>query len=703
MPPSFANAACVGGAPDGTFDHRHGEACDTDGGPRCTSTCEVEVIINDALIVHNDGATSVVTPGGNQATTVDADPQTIGEIDWDSLTIHSDGGAANGTCDVDANNHRLSFRADADAQLNQTIECIIQVCEKQPADLCVQASYFFEIQDIFNPTADALETTENTPLAFIPEDLLENDGNADESTLEILDEDPENPGSFATTEGGTITFDPDNGEYTYTPPEDFTGEDSFTYSICSGLPNDSTCEDVEVSIIVNAPPVVVEETTLWVVTSTPSVTIDVNEVYQGSSISTIDAQDPVDEDNASTGSVSSDVSAKTITLTPNDPALPTIYEFDVAIADNAGVDGRGTIIVIYNDPPTVADPNLMLEPGATANLDFDVLIRNSDTGEIDGGWDKTSLVVSSEANGPFTPSADLGDDSSCAIVDGELVFSMSDDVELGDNAPTCFVQICERDLGPVGTQATERACSVLELTPTAGIGVTITGPQDQEIFEHEELITVTGTGEPNTEITISVDGSPVGTANTDEDGNWSFPLEDPLAPGDHSITADAENGSTGKVNITVKDPADEATDIVINGPKDGATVPSNTVVYGKAEPFTPVKIFVDGTEVGTTNADGKGAWTFDLNDLTPGEHTITAEDRNGDTDEVKVTVQDEDDTNDDDNGSGTLGEPDPDVALTGGRFLSCASAGTHTPSTGLVLLTLGVGLALARRRRRAHR
>jgi len=42
LAPSFADAACVGGAPDGTYDYRQGEACDTGGGPACSATCEVE-------------------------------------------------------------------------------------------------------------------------------------------------------------------------------------------------------------------------------------------------------------------------------------------------------------------------------------------------------------------------------------------------------------------------------------------------------------------------------------------------------------------------------------------------------------------------------------------------------------------------------------------------------------------------------------
>lgn len=661
-------------------------------------TDAIDITVNDAPVINNDGASAIVTPGGSQSIGIDADAQTRGAIDWDTLTLTSDGGGSNGTCGVD--NQRVTFQADANAALGTSVECKVEVCEEQPADLCVEATYSFEIQDVFNPTEDQLNTTKDTPMAFIPEDLLSNDGNVDEDEFALLNEDPDNPDTFITTEGGTIVFDQGTGEYTYTPPEDFVGDDSFSYTSCSGLPGDSTCEDVEVTITVNATPVVAEETTIWTVTGTPEVVIDVRDLYEGSSIGAIDPEDPVDEDDAATGSVSADVSAKTITLTPNDVDLATIYEFDVEISDNAGIGGTGKITVIYNDRPNVADPGVLLEPGTSATLDFDEVTRNSDTGDIDGGWDEDSLVVSADPNGPFTNTVDLGGDSACAIVDGELVYTLSEDVELGDDGPTCFVQVCEKDPGPVGVDGTDRACSSIDVTPTAGITIAIAGPQDGETLEADDTVVVTGTGEPNTEVTIIVDGEPVGTTTVDEDGNWEFPLEDPLTPGEHTIIAEGDNGSKDQVKVNVKDP-DAESSIVINGPADGSTVTPDVTAHGNTSPFSPVTIYVDGEEVGTATADGKGQWTYNLKDLEVGERTITAEDRDGNTDEVTVTVKEEDvddEDPDDDETPGDFDGADPDVALTGGRAFSCASMGSTGASTGFGFFALLAGLAWIRRR-----
>lgn len=673
----------------------------------CTPTTPAACTEETLIVTVNDLPTlddehRIVTPGGTQTIDVvaSADPGTVGALDPNSAQLTSNTTTANGSCTL--TNGKLTFAANADATIGASDICTVEVCEERPVGACTSATYTFEIQDVFNPTEDELSTTQNVPFAFEPNDLLQNDGNTKDGSFQIKDEDPENPGTYTTEEGGTITWNPDDQQFVYTPPEDFTGEDGFSYNVCSGLPGQDThCEDVTVTIVINDPPSI-DSTTIWVVTDTPSVDVDLNDLYTGGPIGNITPGAVEDEDGNAVGTIAIDPQNQSLTFTPNDPSTPATYDFTVEVCDQANVCEDAAITIVYNDPPNTEDPGLLIEPGTNLSTHFDTLIRNSDTGDINGGWDETSITVSSDPNGPFGTTADLDGDNHCAIVNGELVYTLHEDVPLGDQAPTCFVQICEQDPGPVGVVATDRACSNIPVVPTAGIGVVITGPEDGSTIGSDDPVTVTGTGEPNTEISVSVDGTPVGTTTVDEDGNWELPLTDPLSPGEHTITAESDNGSKDEVTVNVKDPNAELVDIVINGPADGATVPTNTVIYGKAEPFTPVKIFVDGTEVGTTNADGKGAWTFDLNDLTPGEHTLTAEDRNGNQDKVTVTVKEDDDGNGEGNDDGLEGA-DPNVALTGGRFLSCASTGTSSPSTGLVLLTLGVGIALARRRKTFRR
>lgn len=154
----------------------------------------------------------------------------------------------------------------------------------------------------------------------------------------------------------------------------------------------------------------------------------------------------------------------------------------------------------------------------------------------------------------------------------------------------------------------------------------------------------------------------------------------------------------------------------IKGPADGATLTfgpeDNTLVlYGSTEPFSPVEIFLDDTNINSATADGKGAWNFNLSvgEDDAGEHTFRVVDRNDNATEITVTLvwdenQGKDDGNGDDNeGDGNDDErlegKDPEVASTGGRAGSCTTISTTPASTGLVVLSWLAALAWMRRRR----
>ncbi len=66
---------------------------------------------------------------------------------------------------------------------------------------------------------DQLNTNEDTPLDFTPDDLLDNDSDDDSDALTTFVQSPSN---------GTLTIHPD-GTYTYTPDANFHGADTFSY------------------------------------------------------------------------------------------------------------------------------------------------------------------------------------------------------------------------------------------------------------------------------------------------------------------------------------------------------------------------------------------------------------------------------------------------------------------------------------------
>ena len=87
---------------------------------------------------------------------------------------------------------------------------------------------------------DEVEPSENSELVMT--DLLENDTVFDYARITAFDSE--------TEEGGSVVDNRD-GSLTYTPPQDFTGEDSFEYTICDNA-DTPNCSSATVTITVTA-------------------------------------------------------------------------------------------------------------------------------------------------------------------------------------------------------------------------------------------------------------------------------------------------------------------------------------------------------------------------------------------------------------------------------------------------------------------
>jgi hypothetical protein len=103
----------------------------------------------------------------------------------------------------------------------------------------------------------------------------------------------------------------------------------------------------------------------------------------------------------------------------------------------------------------------------------------------------------------------------------------------------------------------------LEPTPTPTVALTatlaapvVTTPPDGSVLK-DDRPTIAGTAPPNTTVQVYDDGSLVGTATADAQGDWSLVPGEPLEPGERAVTAVASDDAgrasvpSGAVTLTV--------------------------------------------------------------------------------------------------------------------------------------------------------
>ncbi|AFT70278.1 Thrombospondin type 3 repeat family [Alloalcanivorax dieselolei B5] len=168
--------------------------------------------------------------------------------------------------------------------------------------------------------------------------------------------------------------------------------------------------------------------------------------------------------------------------------------------------------------------------------------------------------------------------------------------------------------------------------------------------------TVTGEGEPGSKVTITdPDGNVIGEGTVDDDGNFTVELTEPQTDGEElevtltdgtgnesePVTAVAPDGSgpDAPVITQAEDDVAPGTDPVLTG---GSTNDTSPTLTGTAEAGSTVAIFQDGTEIGTTTADGSGNWSFTpTTELAEGDYsfTATATDAAGNTSDLSAVFE----------------------------------------------------------------
>lgn len=330
--------------------------------------------------------------------------------------------------------------------------------------------------------------------------------------------------------------------------------------------------------------------------------------------------------------------------------------------------------VTWEQPSVTGDATPELsgtgEPGATVEVSIDGSVVGSSLVDAEGNW---TLVVGPLTDGVHDVSVVATDDAgNTATDDGSFLVDLdapaveianpADGSTTSDTTPTIngtatlgasvLVIVDGRILGRA-VAGTDGRWSI-EVTTALAAGehevvATVTDAEGDTVEDahtftvdadapsvtlsapsgttNDPTPTIAGTADANVTVQVFVDGVFVGTTTADGDGDWSLDVTTVLGDGPHTVRAvavDAEGDTATAADAFV---VDTGTDVVIDAPVDGATVPGpRPTIVGTAEPGATVVVSIGGAEIGTVIAGADGRWSLRApTDLAPGDHTATAD------------------------------------------------------------------------------
>jgi len=202
--------------------------------PRFTVVCidQSATLVDDFITVHEDE--SIVVPIFDN----DSDLPTTGTLTVSdplngSVTIDE-----NGTPN-DPNDDIVTYIPDPDYHGADSFTYV--VCNSLGD--CSSATVTVDVLMVVDTFDDAVATDEEVPVTI---DILAND--LELPTAGTLTVTPPNNGTVVINDNGT-PGDPSDDTVTYTPDPNFTGPDSFTYTICHDI---DRCDTATVNVIVNS-------------------------------------------------------------------------------------------------------------------------------------------------------------------------------------------------------------------------------------------------------------------------------------------------------------------------------------------------------------------------------------------------------------------------------------------------------------------
>ncbi|HCG7067095.1 TPA: tandem-95 repeat protein [Vibrio parahaemolyticus] len=557
---------------------------------------------SDSLIVNRvNDAPTVENAIADQVLSEDFDAYTIdlNEVFKDTDSSLEFSASGNNSIQISIVNGVATITPTADWNGKETIT----FTAKDPSNESVSQTVDFTVAPVVDIKADSTNVVEDTPTII---SVLGND--TFESTDKVVSLDAENG-----PKNGTVIVNND-GTVTYTPDDNYVGEDTFTYIVTSGGMSESTTVEVNVTPVNDAP---VAKDDIATTQEDTAVTIDVlpNDTdVDGDKLSIQSATVPEAQ-----GKVES-VDGKLV-FTPaenfNGDAEITYTLTDGALTDQATV--KVTVNAV-NDTPVVESniaDQALAEDFTPYTIDLNTAFSDVDNvdGELTFSVSGNSNIQVAIVNGiaTITPTADWNGSET-------LTFTAT------DPSGESISQTVNFTVAPVADIVADKA-TVVEDTPTI---IKVLG---NDTFEDDGKVVSldTNNGPANGTVSVNPDGSVTYTPNDNYVGKDTFT---------YVVTSGGVSESTTvEVNVTPVNDAPVAKDDIATTQEDTAVtidvLPNDTDVDG--DKLSIQSASVPEAQGKVEIVDGKLVFTPAENFNGHAEIIYTVTDGEL-TDEAKVTV-----------------------------------------------------------------
>ena len=563
---------------------------DNDGAVSNEATVSINVgAVNDAPTAVDDPDFTTAEDTPVDIPVLDNDSDLDGTLDPTTVTIVD--APDSGTTDIDPDTGVVTYTPDPDFSGTDTFTYTVLDNDGAVSNEATVSINVGAVNDAPTAVDDPdFTTAEDTPVD-IP--VLDNDsdldGTLDPTTVTIVD----------APDSGTTDIDPDTGVVTYTPDPDFSGTDTFTYTV---LDNDgAVSNEATVSInvgAVNDAPTAVDDPDFTTAEDTP---VDIPVLDNDSDLDgTLDPTTVTIVDAPDSGTTDIDPDTGVVTYTP-DPDFSGTDTFTYTVLDNDGaVSNEATVSInvgAVNDAPTAVD-----DPDFTTAEDtpVDIPVLDNDS-DLDGTLDPTTVTI---VDAPDSGTTDIDPDTGVVTYTPDPDFSGTD---------TFTYTVLDND-GAVSNEATVSInVGAVNDAPTAVDDPDFTTaedtPVDIPVLDNDSDLD--GTLDPTT-VTI-VDAPDSGTTDIDPDTGVVTYTPDPDFSGTDTFTytvldndGAVSNEATVSINVGAVNDAPTAVDdpdftTAEDTPVDIPVLDNDSDLDGTLDPTTVT--IVDAPDSGTTDID----------------------------------------------------------------------------------------------------